>query len=103
EFTGASPRSVPRTCCSRWPRAWSSRAAATRAFGAAERCAGGAPRPPAPAAQWRRAAHGSDLTAMRRKIWLPLMFVVLVAIGGLAATLISGNSPELGLDLQGGV
>jgi preprotein translocase subunit SecD len=40
---------------------------------------------------------------MRRKIWLPLMFVVLVAIGGLAATLISGNSPELGLDLQGGV
>jgi preprotein translocase subunit SecD len=40
---------------------------------------------------------------MRRKIWLPLVFIVLVAIGGLAATLISGNSPELGLDLQGGV
>lgn len=40
---------------------------------------------------------------MRRKIWLPLVFVVVVAIGGLAATLISGNSPELGLDLQGGV
>ena len=40
---------------------------------------------------------------MRRKIWFPLVFIVLVAIGGLAATLISGNSPELGLDLQGGV
>jgi preprotein translocase subunit SecD len=40
---------------------------------------------------------------MRRKIWLPLVFIVLVAIGGLASTLISGNSPELGLDLQGGV
>ncbi|HET6665310.1 MAG TPA: protein translocase subunit SecD [Acidimicrobiales bacterium] len=40
---------------------------------------------------------------MRRKIWLPLVFIVLIAVGGLAATLISGNSPELGLDLQGGV
>ncbi len=40
---------------------------------------------------------------MRRKIWFPLVFIVLVAIGGLAATLISGSSPELGLDLQGGV
>jgi preprotein translocase subunit SecD len=40
---------------------------------------------------------------MRRKLWLPLVFIVAVAIGGLAATLISGNSPELGLDLQGGV
>ena len=40
---------------------------------------------------------------MRRKIWFPLVFIVLVAIGGLAATLIRGNSPELGLDLQGGV
>jgi preprotein translocase subunit SecD len=40
---------------------------------------------------------------MRRKIWLPLVFIVVVAIGGFAATLISGNSPELGLDLQGGV
>jgi preprotein translocase subunit SecD len=40
---------------------------------------------------------------MRRKFWLPLVFVVLVAIGGLVATLISDNSPELGLDLQGGV
>ncbi|MGH9193083.1 MAG: protein translocase subunit SecD [Acidimicrobiales bacterium] len=40
---------------------------------------------------------------MRRKIWFPLVFIVLVAVGALAATLISGNSPELGLDLQGGV
>jgi preprotein translocase subunit SecD len=40
---------------------------------------------------------------MRRKIWFPLVFIVLVAVGGLGATLISGNSPELGLDLQGGV
>jgi preprotein translocase subunit SecD len=40
---------------------------------------------------------------MRRKIWLPLVFVVVLAVGGFAATLIAGNSPELGLDLQGGV
>jgi preprotein translocase subunit SecD len=40
---------------------------------------------------------------MRRKIWLPLIFIVVVAVGGLAGTLLAGNSPELGLDLQGGV
>jgi preprotein translocase subunit SecD len=40
---------------------------------------------------------------MRRKLWLPLVFIVVAAIGGLAATLMSGSSPELGLDLQGGV
>jgi preprotein translocase subunit SecD len=40
---------------------------------------------------------------MRRKILLPLILIMLVAYGGLAATLIAGNSPELGLDLQGGV
>ncbi len=40
---------------------------------------------------------------MRRKIWLPLVFIVLLAGGGIIATLVSGNSPELGLDLQGGV
>jgi preprotein translocase subunit SecD len=40
---------------------------------------------------------------MRRKFLLPLVFIVVAAIGGLAATLISGSSPELGLDLQGGV
>src|SRR5918993_3554378 len=40
---------------------------------------------------------------MRRKIWLPLMSIVLLAGGGIIATVASGNSPELGLDLQGGV
>src|SRR4029453_4682371 len=40
---------------------------------------------------------------MRRKILLPLLLIMVVAYGGLAATLILGNSPELGLDLQGGV
>jgi preprotein translocase subunit SecD len=40
---------------------------------------------------------------MRRKILLPLLLIMVVAYGGLAATLIAGNSPELGLDLQGGV
>jgi preprotein translocase subunit SecD len=40
---------------------------------------------------------------MRRKILFPLLFIVLLAAAGLTATLVSGNSPELGLDLQGGV
>jgi preprotein translocase subunit SecD len=40
---------------------------------------------------------------MRRKILLPLVLILLVAYGGLIATLVSDNSPELGLDLQGGV
>ncbi|HET8619565.1 MAG TPA: protein translocase subunit SecD [Acidimicrobiales bacterium] len=40
---------------------------------------------------------------MRRKILLPLIFILVVAYGGLAATIAAGNSPELGLDLQGGV
>ena len=40
---------------------------------------------------------------MRRKILLPLVLILVVAYGGLIATLVSGNSPELGLDLQGGV
>ncbi|HZM37949.1 MAG TPA: protein translocase subunit SecD [Acidimicrobiales bacterium] len=40
---------------------------------------------------------------MRRKILLPLIFIMALAYGGLALTLLSGNSPELGLDLQGGV
>jgi preprotein translocase subunit SecD len=40
---------------------------------------------------------------MRRKILLPLIFIMVVAYGGLAATIAAGNSPELGLDLQGGV
>jgi preprotein translocase subunit SecD len=40
---------------------------------------------------------------MRRRILLPLVCILVVAYGGLALTLIAGNSPELGLDLQGGV
>src|SRR5262245_10914999 len=40
---------------------------------------------------------------MRRKILLPLIFIMTLAYGGLALTLLAGNSPELGLDLQGGV
>jgi preprotein translocase subunit SecD len=40
---------------------------------------------------------------MRRKILVPLLSILVIAIGGLAATLAAGNSPELGLDLQGGV
>ena len=40
---------------------------------------------------------------MRRKILFPLVSILLVAFGGLAATLAWGSSPELGLDLQGGV
>jgi preprotein translocase subunit SecD len=40
---------------------------------------------------------------MRRKILVPLVLILIAAFGGLAATLAVGNSPELGLDLQGGV
>lgn len=40
---------------------------------------------------------------MRRKILLPLLLIMVAAYGGLIATLVAGNSPELGLDLQGGV
>jgi preprotein translocase subunit SecD len=40
---------------------------------------------------------------MRRRILLPLIFIMVLAYGGLALTLIAGNKPELGLDLQGGV
>jgi preprotein translocase subunit SecD len=40
---------------------------------------------------------------MRRKILVPLLSILVIAFGGLAATLAAGNSPELGLDLQGGV
>jgi preprotein translocase subunit SecD len=40
---------------------------------------------------------------MRRKVWLPLVIIMLLAGGGIIATLASGNGPELGLDLQGGV
>jgi preprotein translocase subunit SecD len=40
---------------------------------------------------------------MRRKLFLPLLLIMVAAYGGLLATLVAGNSPELGLDLQGGV
>src|SRR5688500_2368954 len=39
---------------------------------------------------------------MRRNLTTSLLVIVLVAFGALAATLAVGNSPELGLDLQGG-
>jgi preprotein translocase subunit SecD len=38
---------------------------------------------------------------VRRHV-LPLVFIVLVAVAGLAATIVTDSSPELGLDLQGG-
>ena len=40
---------------------------------------------------------------MRRKILVPLVTILVVAFGGLGLTLATGSSPELGLDLQGGV
>jgi preprotein translocase subunit SecD len=39
---------------------------------------------------------------MRRSLTVSLIAVVVVALGGLIATLVSGNTPQLGLDLQGG-
>ncbi len=40
---------------------------------------------------------------MRRKILVPLVTILVAAFGGLGLTLATGSSPELGLDLQGGV
>jgi preprotein translocase subunit SecD len=40
---------------------------------------------------------------MRRRLLVPLISVLVIAFGGLTANLIAGNSPALGLDLQGGV
>jgi len=40
---------------------------------------------------------------MRRRLLYPLLFILVCAFGGLTATLATGSSPELGLDLQGGV
>ena len=40
---------------------------------------------------------------MRRKQLTPLLLIVLAAIGALAAVLASSTTPQLGLDLQGGV
>ncbi|HSH23666.1 MAG TPA: protein translocase subunit SecD [Acidimicrobiales bacterium] len=39
---------------------------------------------------------------MRRRLLLSLTGICVVALGSLAATIAAGNSPELGLDLQGG-
>ncbi|MBK9178415.1 MAG: protein translocase subunit SecD [Acidimicrobiales bacterium] len=39
---------------------------------------------------------------MRRANWISLIGIFVVAFGGLALTLVAGNSPQLGLDLQGG-
>ncbi|MDQ3979286.1 MAG: protein translocase subunit SecD [Actinomycetota bacterium] len=40
---------------------------------------------------------------MRRSLTVSLVFVLLLAAGALGATVASGNSPQLGLDLQGGI
>ena len=40
---------------------------------------------------------------MRRRLLYPLIFILVCAFGGVAATLATSSSPELGLDLQGGV
>ena len=40
---------------------------------------------------------------MRRRLLYPLIFILVCAFGGLGLTLVTGSSPELGLDLQGGV
>jgi len=40
---------------------------------------------------------------VRRPLVLSLLFVVVLAVLSFGATLLSGNSPQLGLDLQGGV
>lgn len=39
---------------------------------------------------------------MRRRGLLPLVFIVLVAVGAVAATIVTDTTPQLGLDLQGG-
>jgi preprotein translocase subunit SecD len=39
---------------------------------------------------------------MRRSLTVSLVAVVVIALGGLIATLVSGKTPQLGLDLQGG-
>ncbi|HEV7759154.1 MAG TPA: protein translocase subunit SecD [Acidimicrobiales bacterium] len=40
---------------------------------------------------------------MRRRLLLSLIFIMVVAFGGLALVRVTGSGPELGLDLQGGV
>ena len=39
---------------------------------------------------------------MRRSLSISLLVIILLAVGSLGATIASGNSPHLGLDLQGG-
>jgi preprotein translocase subunit SecD len=39
---------------------------------------------------------------VRRSLWVSLIIYVLVAAGALTATIVAGNTPHLGLDLQGG-
>ena len=39
---------------------------------------------------------------MRRSLWVSLIGIIVVAFGFLGATIASGNTPHLGLDLQGG-
>jgi preprotein translocase subunit SecD len=40
---------------------------------------------------------------MQRRLVLPLVSILVIAVGALAANLVAGNSPALGLDLQGGI
>ena len=40
---------------------------------------------------------------MRRKLLIALVSIVVIAYGGLLATLFTNTKPALGLDLQGGV
>jgi preprotein translocase subunit SecD len=40
---------------------------------------------------------------MRRRLLVPLISILVIVFGGLGANLLAGNSPALGLDLQGGV
>ena len=40
---------------------------------------------------------------MRRRLVVPLLFIVLFSLGSAGATFAAGNAPLLGLDLQGGV
>jgi len=40
---------------------------------------------------------------MRRKLLYSLIGILVISFGGLLATLIAGNTPSLGLDLQGGI
>ena len=40
---------------------------------------------------------------MRRRLWISLIGTVLIVVGALIGNLATGNTPVLGLDLQGGV